>query len=42
MTQPTNLEAGATHQVTDQEATKVAIGALVGTAMEWYLSLIHI
>lgn len=36
MTQPTNLEAGATHQVTDQEATKVAIGALVGTAMEWY------
>ncbi|MBM6620589.1 MFS transporter [Micrococcaceae bacterium RIT802] len=36
MTQPTNLEAGATHQVTDKEATKVAIGALVGTAMEWY------
>lgn len=36
MTQPTNLEAGATHQVTDREATKVAIGALVGTAMEWY------
>ena len=36
MTQPANLEAGATHQVTDKEATKVAIGALVGTAMEWY------
>ncbi len=36
MTQPANLEAGATHQVTDKEATKVAIGALVGTALEWY------
>ncbi|THJ66260.1 MHS family MFS transporter [Arthrobacter echini] len=36
MTQQTNLEAGATHQVTDKEATKVAMGALVGTAMEWY------
>ncbi|WP_372697540.1 MFS transporter [Arthrobacter sp. JSM 101049] len=36
MSQSTNLEAGATHQVTDKEATKVAIGALVGTAMEWY------
>ncbi|MGP5163171.1 MFS transporter [Arthrobacter rhombi] len=36
MTQSTNLEAGATHQVTDKEATKVAVGALVGTALEWY------
>ncbi len=36
MTQSANLEAGATLQVTDKEATKVAIAALVGTAMEWY------
>ncbi|WP_125612612.1 MFS transporter [Specibacter cremeus] len=36
MTQTANLEAGATRQITDKEATKVAIGALIGTAMEWY------
>jgi len=32
----TNVEAGATRQITDKEATKVAVGALIGTAMEWY------
>jgi MFS family permease len=31
-----NIEAGATRQISDKEATKVAMGALVGTAMEWY------
>lgn len=36
MTQSLNLEAGATRKISDKEATKVAIGALVGTAMEWY------
>lgn len=36
MTQTANLEAGTTRTLTDKEATKVAIGALVGTAMEWY------
>jgi MFS family permease len=30
------VEANATRQITDKEATKVAIGALIGTAMEWY------
>ncbi|UXN33340.1 MFS transporter [Glutamicibacter sp. M10] len=30
------LEAGATRQISDKEATKVAVGALIGTAMEWY------
>jgi MFS family permease len=30
------VEASATRQLTDREATKVAIGALIGTAMEWY------
>ncbi len=34
--QSTNVEAGATRTITDKEATKVAIGALIGTAMEWY------
>lgn len=34
---PTNtIEVGATREITDQEAMKVSIGALVGTAMEWY------
>ena len=32
----TNIEAGATRKISDKEATKVAIGAMVGTAMEWY------
>ena len=31
-----NLEAGATRQLTEAEARKVTLGALVGTAMEWY------
>ncbi len=31
-----HIEAGATRTLSDKEATKVAIGALVGTAMEWY------
>ncbi len=31
-----NIEAGTTRTLTDKEASKVAIGALVGTAMEWY------
>lgn len=35
-TAPATLEAGATRQISDKEATKVAMGALVGTAMEWY------
>ncbi|MCI4658573.1 MFS transporter [Cryobacterium zhongshanensis] len=35
-TEVTNVEAGATRQITDKEATKVAMGALIGTAMEWY------
>jgi len=30
------LEAGATRQISDKEASKVAFGALIGTAMEWY------
>lgn len=30
------LESGATRQITDKEASKVAVGALIGTAMEWY------
>lgn len=34
--QPRNLEAGATRTISDKEATKVAMGAMVGTAMEWY------
>ncbi|WP_026820967.1 MFS transporter [Arthrobacter castelli] len=36
MAQTANVEAGTTRTLTDKEATKVAIGALVGTAMEWY------
>ncbi|ASN38330.1 MFS transporter [Paeniglutamicibacter terrestris] len=36
MTHTGTLEAGATRQISDKEATKVAIGALIGTAMEWY------
>jgi len=36
MTQTLNLEAGATRTITDKEAMKVSIGALIGTAMEWY------
>ncbi|GAB3261958.1 MFS transporter [Arthrobacter pigmenti] len=36
MTQAAKVEAGTTRTLTDKEATKVAIGALVGTAMEWY------
>lgn len=36
MNQTSSLEAGATQQISDKEATKVAIGALIGTAMEWY------
>ncbi|GAA1345884.1 MFS transporter [Arthrobacter roseus] len=30
------IEAGTTRTLSDKEATKVAVGALVGTAMEWY------
>ncbi len=30
------LEAGATRMLTEAEARKVTLGALVGTAMEWY------
>lgn len=29
-------EAGATRQISDRDAMKVTIGALVGTALEWY------
>ena len=36
MTDTATLEAGATRQISDKEATKVAVGALIGTAMEWY------
>ncbi|MGB9035515.1 MAG: MFS transporter, partial [Paeniglutamicibacter sp.] len=36
MTHTGTLEAGATREISDKEATKVAIGALIGTAMEWY------
>ncbi|MCG2624333.1 MHS family MFS transporter [Arthrobacter sp. I2-34] len=36
MSQTLNLEAGATRSITDKEAMKVSIGALIGTAMEWY------
>ncbi|MGW6173724.1 MFS transporter [Arthrobacter sp. NPDC055138] len=36
MSETLNLEAGATRQITDKEAMKVSIGALIGTAMEWY------
>lgn len=36
MTQTTSLEAGITRQISDKEATKVAFGAMIGTAMEWY------
>ena len=36
MTHTATQEAGATHQLSDKEANKVAIGALIGTAMEWY------
>ncbi|KAB1662306.1 MHS family MFS transporter [Pseudoclavibacter chungangensis] len=31
-----NIEAGAVKTLTKKDADKVAIGALVGTAMEWY------
>jgi MFS family permease len=34
--QEANIEARAVRQITDDEATRVAIGALIGTAMEWY------
>jgi MFS family permease len=30
------IEAGTVRQLTDAEARKVTVGALVGTAMEWY------
>ncbi|MET4058670.1 MFS family permease [Arthrobacter sp. UYP6] len=36
MTEQLNLEAGATRAISDKEAMKVSIGALIGTAMEWY------
>ncbi|MEV7647297.1 MFS transporter [Arthrobacter sp. NPDC089319] len=36
MSDTLNLEAGATRRITDKEAMKVSIGALIGTAMEWY------
>ena len=36
MAQTQNLEAGASRSLTDKEAMKVSIGALIGTAMEWY------
>lgn len=36
MSQQDTLESGATRQITDKEASKVAVGALIGTAMEWY------
>ncbi|QTG82600.1 MFS transporter [Arthrobacter crystallopoietes] len=36
MSQTLNLEAGATRKITDKEAMKVSMGALIGTAMEWY------
>ena len=36
MSETLNLEAGATRRITDKEAMKVSIGALIGTAMEWY------
>ena len=36
MTQSPHVEASATRTISDKEATKVAYGALVGTAMEWY------
>ena len=36
MAQTANLEAGAARTLTDKEAMKVSIGALIGTAMEWY------
>lgn len=35
-TQTAQIEYGATKQLTAKEANKVAIGALIGTAMEWY------
>ncbi|MDJ1370764.1 MFS transporter [Gulosibacter molinativorax] len=31
-----SIEYGATKQISTKEANKVAIGALIGTAMEWY------
>lgn len=34
--EPLNVEASATRQISDAEATKVAIAALIGTALEWY------
>lgn len=39
MTQPTtttNIEVGATQSLSTKDANKVALGALIGTAMEWY------
>ncbi len=36
MNDTATLEAGATRQISDKEASKVAFGALIGTAMEWY------
>jgi MFS family permease len=34
--EPQNVEASATRQISDAEATKVAFAALIGTAIEWY------
>jgi MFS family permease len=36
MTQTQNLEARATRTINEKEAMKVSIGALIGTALEWY------
>ena len=36
MSRRADPEASATSQLTDAQATKVAIGALIGTALEWY------
>ena len=36
MAQTANIEAGAARTLTDKEAMKVSVGALIGTAMEWY------
>ena len=35
-TNTTNIEYGATKELSVKDANKVAIGALIGTAMEWY------
>ena len=36
MAQTANIEAGTARALTDKEAMKVSVGALIGTAMEWY------